>query len=349
MNALHTLAVERAGLPRVTIAQRVIDKMVKNALIYETETGEALIGLPVPAPGRYEPDLVVLETITPDHTAVRKYAYFEQGDDLQGDIMNWLVDNWNDYRKLPTAKVQQRYNVALDHLGDWHKHPGSLTEPSWGDLETALGHVMDKDAGKPYLLAILATVWDRTMAHATDEAEAVYFGEQPIKVDIDENTTVRLDCWYMSRRTKRFVHLTPKIEPDANLPTLPLVSWHLSNTERWQKEFNEISQAGYSVSVDIYDADNQPPRELCLTLAKRGAQYIQIVVTNADFPNTRPTIRTVPMSELKSIPESADVSLELWKRSKALPESEYPGGWTSNSSILGLVQTVEQNLQKIKE
>jgi hypothetical protein len=346
VNALHTLAVERAGLPRVTIAQRVIDKMVRNALIYETETGEALIGLPVPSAGRYEPDLVVLETITPDHTAVRKYAYFEQGDDLQGDIMNWLTDNWNDYRKLPSAKVQPRYNVALDHLGDWHKHPGALTEPSWGDLETALAHVNDKEAGKPYLLAILATVWDRVQAHATDEAEAIYFGEQPIKVDIDENTTVRLDCWYMSRRTKRFVHLTPTVEPDDKLPNLPLVSWHLGNTERFQQEFKQITGAGYTVSVDEYNADDVPPRELCLTLAKRGASHIQIVVTTADFPNTRPTIRTVPMGELKTIPEGADVFLELWKRAKLLPEAEYPNSWTANSTILDLVRGVEQNLKE---
>jgi hypothetical protein len=345
LNALHTLAVERAGLPRVTIAQRVIDKMVKNALIYETETGEALIGLPVPVTGRLEPDLVVLETITPDNTAVRKYAYFEQGDDLQGDIMNWLHYNWNDYRQMPGTNIKPNYNVALDHLGDWHKHPGALTEPSWGDLETALAHVMDKEAGKPYLLAILATVWDRTLAHATDEAEAIYFGEQPIKVDIDANTTVRLDCWYMSRRTKRFVHLTPTVAANADLPALPIVSWHLNNTERFQQEFKAITGAGYTVSVDEYDTDGIPPRELCLTLAKRGAPNIEIVITNADFPNTRPNVWTVPMSQLKDIPEGADVFVELWKRAKAVPESDYPAHWDTNSSILELVRVVEQNLK----
>lgn len=90
--------LDPANLPRVTFAQRVIDKIVANALIYETETGESLIGFALRQEARPEPDLYVLDTIGPDASAVRASTYFEQGDDLQGDIFNWLYDNWESIR-----------------------------------------------------------------------------------------------------------------------------------------------------------------------------------------------------------------------------------------------------------
>ncbi len=342
MNMLHTIAVERAGLPRVTIAQRVIDKMVHGALIYQTETGESLIGLPVQTAGRIEPDLFVLDTIAPDNSAVRRGAYFEQGDDLQGDIFNWLYDNWNAVR----GKVSEpRWNVPLSHLGDWHKHPGTLTEPSWGDTDTALDHVLDKEAGKPYLLAILATVWDRQQAHISDEFESLILGESPIKVDIDESTTIRLDCWYMGRRTRRFVHLTPTVQPDAALPNLPPVSWHLSTPARVNQEVETLSNAGYAVSLEEFDADGQPPRELCLTLARRGGERILIVITQADYPRTMPTIRTVPMKLMSSIPEGADLFKALWDASLPLPPAAYPTwDWNADRTIYELAQAVEEKV-----
>ncbi len=73
------------ALPKLTIAQRVIDKIVQNALIYQTETGESLIGFRIPTADRPEPDLYVLETIPPDESAIRGAVVFEQGDDEQGD------------------------------------------------------------------------------------------------------------------------------------------------------------------------------------------------------------------------------------------------------------------------
>lgn len=345
MNMLHTLAVERAGLPRVTIAQRVVDKMVRGALIYQTETGESLIGLPVQAVGRFEPDLYVLDTIAPDDSAVRRGAYFEQGDDLQGDIFNWLYDNWNVLRAARTDGSEARWNVPLSHLGDWHKHPGTLTEPSWGDNDTAFDHIFDEQAGKPYLLAILATVWDRGQAHQTDEAESMLMGESPLKVDIDDETTIRLDCWYISRRTRRFVHLTPTVQPDNALPTLPPISWHLSSPERTRQEVETLSNAGYAVSLEEWEADGKPPRELCLTLARRGSERILIVITQADYPRTMPTIRTVPMKLMSTIPEGADLFKALWEASLPLPAASYPAWvWNSDRTICELVQAVEEKV-----
>ncbi len=343
MNRLHTLAVERAGLPRVTLAQRVIDTMVHGALTYATETGEALIGLPVPAVGRHEPDLYVLDTIAPDASAVRLNTYFEQGDDLQSDIFNWLSDNWNDTRKRTDSGIAPRWNVPLSHLGDWHKHPGTLTEPSWGDAHTAIDSIFDAQTNRPYLLAILATVWDRQQAHTSD-GTVLATGEQPILIDIptDELLSVRLDCWYISRRTRRFVHLTPVVQANDALPTLPIVGWHLRTPDRMRREIDALSKAGYAVSVDEMDADHKPPRELCLTLARRGADRILIAVTQADYPRARPELRTVPMQTVKGIPEGADIFPALWAASQPLLAGEYPAWeWNADRTLCELAQAVE--------
>src|ERR1700690_1503104 len=99
MNIYQAIAMSRANLPRLTLAQRVIDKIVRNAQIYDTETGESLVGLTLNKAGYAEPDLLVLDTIAPDDSAIRRGAYFEQGDDLQGDVFNWLSDNWDNQRK----------------------------------------------------------------------------------------------------------------------------------------------------------------------------------------------------------------------------------------------------------
>jgi hypothetical protein len=334
----------------VTIAQRVIDQMVKNALIYETETGEALIGLPIPAARRPEPDLVVLETIAPDSSAVRQFAYFEQGDLLQNDTMAWLFDNWNDLRKLPGSKIEPRYDVALDHLGDWHKHPGALTEPSWGDTDTALNHVLDPREGKPYLLVILATVWKRDEAHATDSAEDSALMAVPIKVDVDDQTTVRLDTWYMSRRLRRFVALTATVQADAALPVLPLIGWHLTSPQRLSDEISALTKAGYAISVDEWDTDARPPRELCLTLGRRGTETILIVATQADYPAVRPTVYTVPMTAMRQAPENADIFRSLWAQAAPLPARAYPDWpWTANHTMVELAQAVHSNLGKQME
>src|SRR5262245_2841611 len=220
MNVYHTIAVAKAGLPRLTIAQRVVDKIVRDALIYDTETGEALAGLAIKPLDRVEPDLYVLDTISPDDSAIRRGAYFEQGDELQGEIMDWWSNNWkafpDHYRQSESPST--KWSGTLTNLGNWHKHPGDLVSPSWGDTETALDDMFDRVAGTPYLLVFLATIWDKSADedNRTETAEA-----HPIKVEVSANKLVRIDTWYMSRRTHRFARLVSTIVPDNTLPTLP--------------------------------------------------------------------------------------------------------------------------------
>src|SRR5476649_747656 len=232
MNIFNAITVARAALPRLTLSQRVVDKMVRNASVYDTETGESLVGFALKSLGRFEPDLYVIDTIAPDASAIRHGTYFEQGDDLQGDIFNWWYDNWNGYRKqqrdssvrITDGIWAAKWDVPLLHLGDWHKHPGMLIEPSWGDADTARGAIADQVAerveGGAQLLVILATIWDRTQDEpfsVTESEETKNQQPRPIKVPVDGDALVRLDCWYMSRRIRRFVRLTPTVTPDDTL------------------------------------------------------------------------------------------------------------------------------------
>ncbi len=346
MNVYHAIAVARASLPKVTFAQRVVDKIVQNALVYETETGESLVGFAAKSPGKSEPDLYVLDTIAPDDTAIRRGAYFEQGDDLQADIFNWWFDNWNQSRQIKGA-VDAKWNIPLAHLGDWHKHPGHLVEPSWGDTDTARQHIRDSAANTPQLIVLLATLWDKQTTDVSAAADAKQSTQepQPLYIPADESSLVRLDCWYMSRLTHRFVRLEPQIAPDTTLPNLPVIGWHLAQPERLSAEIAALSREGYAVSVEQYDTDHTPPLEICLSLAKRNSPHILIAVTQADYPASMPTIRVVPAAAMKDIPANADLFVSLWNKSEPLSKGDYPAWvWTPDRTILDLAKAVEAKL-----
>ncbi len=366
MNRFHALAMARASLPRLTLAQRVVDRIVRNALTYETETGEALVGLSIKPFGRIEPDLYVLETIAPDDSLaqgdsapdrpVRERYAFVQGDDLQMDIFNWWYDNWQQFRERRRGSygnaVGAKWDAPLAHLGDWHKHPGTMVEPSGGDFETAYRHVMDREHGAPELV-ILATVWDPAQAErvtADDPQDVVGATRpddqpQPLKIPVDGNTLVRLDCWYISRRTHRFVRLAQMVADDKVMPVLPVVGWHLGDF-RLNEEVKALNKAGYFPSVEICDADQVPPLEICLPMARRDGQHILIAITQADYPATKPTFRFAPLSAAQGVPEGKKRFEAIWQASRPVPAEAYAAPWTPESRLVDLVNAVEPYLEQ---
>jgi hypothetical protein len=114
------------SVPNLVVARRVIDKMTAAVRFHiEDETGEAMVGLVVP--GAYTngvPTLYVLDTISPDESAIRQFHTFQQGDDRQDELIWWLQENWQQYRQQHT---QKKWDVPLRYLGDWHKQPGFTT------------------------------------------------------------------------------------------------------------------------------------------------------------------------------------------------------------------------------
>jgi hypothetical protein len=353
MNTFYTIRVAQASLPRLTIAQRVVDKMVRNALVYDTETGESLFGFAVKSTGRTEPDLYVIDTIAPDESAIRRGAYFEQGDSMQSDIGRWWDSNWNQLRRLRRSSygsaIGAKWDVPIIHMGDWHKHPGTLIEPSWGDTDTARDRIFDDDDKIPkQILALLVTVWeeDRDRMFAESETPNSVNGlPYAIRIPVENNLVVRVDSWYMSRATRRFVRVCPVIVPDKTLPSLPELSWDITQPDRCNHEVKLLEDEGYDLSFEVHDADDVPPMELCFRVWRYNSKQILIIITQADYPATMPTVRTAPWSAVKNLPEDADIFLAVWKASEPLPKDAYPTWtWNSDHTLLDLVRDVEATL-----
>src|SRR5688572_1411144 len=98
---ISRLTGQGRGVPNLVIAQRVVEKMVEIARTYaQDETGEAMVGLVVPGTHTNGiPTLYVLDTISPDATAVRELHTFQQGDARQDELIYWLQENWRSDRK----------------------------------------------------------------------------------------------------------------------------------------------------------------------------------------------------------------------------------------------------------
>lgn len=159
----------RINMPRVVVAQRVIDKIARGALLYpEPETGEAMIGLVVPREGQTEPEIYILDTISPGERAVREWGMFEQGDDWQGDVFHWLYINWETYRERRRGSygsaVAAKWDVQLAHVGDWHKQPDDMIAPSGGDLMQARRMINDAETPIAQIVAPIVTMY--SLQHA---------------------------------------------------------------------------------------------------------------------------------------------------------------------------------------
>jgi hypothetical protein len=171
MNMADQLPDANPDVPRVVLARRVIDKMLRGALLYpEPETGEAMVGLVVPQAGRTEPDIYVLDTISPGEHAVREWGLFEQGSEWQGDVFHWLYVNWEAFRDLRRPSygraLAAKWDVPLSHVGDWHKQPGDMTEPSVGDAQTARRMIDDSETPVEHIVAPIVTLYRLRPAQA---------------------------------------------------------------------------------------------------------------------------------------------------------------------------------------
>lgn len=361
------------GVPRVVFAQRVIDKILRGALLYpDMETGEALIGLVIPQAGRQEPDIYVLETIGPGEHAVREWGMFEHGDDWQGDVLHWLHINWEALRALRRSSygnaLAAKWDAPLMHVGDWHKQPGSMIAPSGGDAETARRMINDAETPVACLVAPIVTMYPLNGDEAGEQvddaaggtpppseeaAEAgndrvVEFVDKPPEVQAntlvrtleDKGWRIRIDCWYMSKRNRRFVPIVPVVWPDDRLPGLPPLAWHLAHPKRFDQEFALLSEAGYAVDVVRFDADGKPPYEICFSVYKPGSTNVILLVTPVGYPAEMPAVRVAPPV---SVAEHEDVFEKLYEASRPLLMTDLPDwGWDSKRTLIELVWHVER-------
>lgn len=325
------------GVPNLVIAERVLDKMQAAAhASIQDETGEAMIGLIVPGTlTNGVPTVYIIDTISPDETAVRQYHTFQQGDERQDELIWWLQENWQTTRERRQGLFgigTGKWDVPLRYLGDWHKQPGYMIQPSGGDLLTALDWLDDPDNGMDFLIAPIVTL------------------EHPFTVDLagvttnylmmpqGDGTAVRVDWWYIDRNTRLFQPISPTVYPDDQLPTTAPYPWHLSDSARADAELKALTDDGLFHSITLWNADNTPPLEVCLLMARVGAAKLIIVVTPHDFPQQPPSARVAPFIHMNSGDDMYRVFTSAWKASTPL---DVPFTWTPSSRLIDYVHAVE--------
>jgi hypothetical protein len=341
---LNRLIRGQTSVPNLVVAQRVLHKMTAAAQTFiADETGEAMVGLTVPGTHTNGiPTLYVLDTISPDESAVRQMHTFQQGDERQDELIWWLQENWHAHREKHRGSAWQRlmngvskWDVPLRYLGDWHKQPGYMIQPSGGDLMTALDWIEDAENDMEFLLAPIVTLGH---PHTIAPSSVV---TNFLMIPQDDQTAIRVDFWYIDRKVQMFLPISPTVYPDDQLPTLPPYPWHLVDDKRLTEEHSLMERDGLFTSLTLWDTDGDPPLEVCFLTARMGGSKMIIVVTPHDYPNHPPRARLAPFVQLKTGDDMYAVFKSAWEAAET-HEYRPDGAWTPESHLIDFIHQVEQ-------
>ncbi len=318
--------IARGIVPNLVISQRMVDRVTEAARHFlADETGETMVGLVIePAESSPEamPTLCVLDTIAPDESVIRRSHMFEQGDELQGDIFVWLSENWEACRDLGKDQqgraIRPQWQTGLRHLGDWHKQPGFMIQPSGGDLMTALRIMDDEENDFDFLLVPIVTLGHDSVT-SEEGASVNYF-----TIPMDDDSSLRMDWWYIHRDVRIFQPITPHIVPRDELPALTPYPWHILNQERLEEEVALLEDDGLILigsSNILWEADGDLPLEICFIVARGNGQQVFLVETDWDYPGRPPRVRTAPFTGIDPSMYMFDIFEQLWEHSQpaALP------------------------------
>jgi hypothetical protein len=345
--------IARGIVPNLVISQRMVDHVTEAARHFlADETGESMVGLVLDAPEdepESMPTLIVLDTIAPDESVIRRSHMFEQGDELQAEIFNWLTDNWEAYQTIGkdmTGKpIKEAWRVDLKHLGDWHKQPGYMIQPSGGDLMTALRILDDEEQDFEFLLVPIVTLGHDSVTSEIG-ASVNYF-----TVPMEDGTSLRMDWWYIHRDVRIFQPITPMIIAAKELPTLTPHPWHMLDVERMDEELALLEEDGKMMldqTMLLYETDGDLPLEICFMLARSGSSDVLIVVTNWDYPRSEPQVRLAPFTGISRGMDMYAVFDLLWSTAKPVkPAPEFK--WTPDSMLVDYIASVEETLGIRKE
>lgn len=330
-------------LPNLVIANRVLDKMAVAARHYvQDETGEAMIGLIVPGDRTSGVDtLYVLDTISPDDSAIRQLHTFQQGDERQDEIIWWLQENWSVYRKLRRGSfgnaMQAKWDVPLRYLGDWHKQPGFMIAPSGGDQQTALDWVDDADNDMDFLLAPIVTLGHPSTTFSMNSTANF------VTIPQGDGLHLRVDFWYIDHDTRLFQPIAPATYPDDQLPGLTVYPWHLVNQARASREFALLHEDDLFSSIVLWNATDEPPLEVCFLVARMGSDRVLMVVTPWNYPEAPPQARVAPFAQMGPDDNLYDIFEDLWGQSQVVADP--PGwDWSDERYLVDYVRALETSL-----
>ncbi|MGJ3240741.1 MAG: hypothetical protein ACFE0Q_18675 [Anaerolineae bacterium] len=328
--------ISRGIVPNLVISQRVVDHVVKAAQGFiEDETGESMVGLVVDTDEpETMPTMYVIDTISPDDSVIRRSHMFEQGDELQQDIFFWLLENWSSYQEIGRDMlgnpIRNEWREELKHLGDWHKQPGFMIQPSGGDLATALQFMEDEENQFEFLLVPIVTLGHASVT-SEEGAQVNYF-----TVPMDDGTSLRMDWWFIHRDVRVFQPITPKVVPAEELPVLTPYPWHLLRRDLLDEELGLLQDDGkflLATNAIFWEADGDLPLEICFIVGIPNRMEVFLVITDWNYPNTQPRVRVADFTGVDIQQYVYQVFSDLWDRSEPAPEpSDFE--WDPDSSYI---------------
>ncbi len=332
---LGRIVGRKTSVPNLVVAQRVIDHMMAAAQSYlEDETGEAMVGIVAESAHGGTPTLYVLDTIAPDSTAIRHYHTFQQGDERQDEILYWWRENWRAYRAALPADdpLKKKWDAPLHHLGDWHKQPGFMIQPSMGDLMTALEWIADSENALGFMLAPIVTLGHESSNDAGGVTTSF------LLIPDKDGTNVRVDWWFIDLKSRGFVPITPTVYPDDQLPALPAIPWHLSAEERFDLECRRLKDYGIFLSLSLWNADDQVPLDVCLLTARADWDHMLLLITPHDYPAHPPRARIAPFIPMGEDDDLYQIFEQAWAQSH--PIEITPETWSDQRWLIDYVKEI---------
>ncbi len=285
--------------------------------------------------------IYILGTIPPDESATRRWGTVQMGDEQQYDHFLWLTENWYE----DAQQEEQWKNLPLKHLGDWHKQPSGMIQPSSGDLASARAILDQPHWRLPFILQPIVT----RVAHPNLQVDAAQ--SNSLQIMGENGEAIRIDFWYLREQDRRYWPLIPQImeEKENSAPLLAEPPWNLKDVPLLTRELNELDDTGHRVSSPFYfNTDGEHPLEFCLISLLREEQAIVLVATNHDYPRSAPRAWQLQLRQQHS--ESAefdwlDMVQEAWPSRKdiSLPPNWQ---WSENSSLAAYLSVIEGQLNQ---
>lgn len=337
---LRNLFSGRTVVPNLVVAQRVLDKIAVTAPAFvDDETGEAMVGLVVPADeATGVPTVYVLDTIAPDESAIRAMHTFQSGDLRQDEVIYWLHQNWEVYRQQERGKkLLPKFDRPLQHLGDWHKQPGHMIAPSGGDLMTALDMLADRENSFDFLLAPIVTLGHPATIGSSEDVRVNFINLPDAD---DEYAHTRVDFWYIDRKSRMFLPIHPAVYPNEQLPAPVAYPWHLVNEDRYLAEIAQLEGDHLFARGLVWDFDGKLPLELAFMVARWRSDRVLLIGTPHDYPASPPVARVAPFMRMTDDEVLYDVFGRMWPQST--PVSPPPGfQWTPDTYLVDFVHAIE--------
>ena len=330
--------ISRGIVPNLVLSRRAVARMLSAASQFMAdETGEAMVGFIVEddTPEGL-PTIYVLDTISPDETAVRRSHTFQQGDASQDETIWWLQENWHFHRERHrgSAALPDRFDVPLRYLGDWHKQPGSMIQPSHGDLMTALGWLDDEELAMEFLLVPIVTV-----GHASIIGESE-LAVNYITVPMDNGTDMRVDWWYIHRDVRVFQPVHPQVVSAEQLPQMMKYGWHVVLADRLTSETLAMADDGLLVRTLFYECDGEVPLEFCFFTIRQGASNFLLFVTQHDYPERAPQAFEAPFLDGLDLMDPVATFQSLWEIATPIPDPP-EWQWSNDKYLIDYVIAIE--------